>query len=158
MAEKVQLPRGYALTWGGQFENQQRAAKRLAIVIPRSIGLIFILLFSTFRSVRQSLLVLSNVPLALIGGVFGMLISGEYLSVSSSAGFISVLGIAVLNGVMMVNYFNQLRAMGVYLSTPPLISSGSFALQSLIILPFRMRWAPLRPSLQCRAENSWPQK
>lgn len=110
--EKVTLPPGYFLEWGGQFENQQRAALRLAIVIPVAIGLIFLLLFSTFGSVRQSLLVLSNVPLAVIGGVFGMWISGEYLSVSSSVGFISLLGIAVLNGVMMVNHFNQLRALG----------------------------------------------
>lgn len=110
--EKVALPAGYYLEWGGQFENQQRAALRLSIVIPVAIGLIFLLLFSTFGSVRQSLLVLSNVPLALIGGIFGMWISGEYLSVSSSVGFISLLGIAVLNGVMMVNHFNQLRAMG----------------------------------------------
>ena len=112
VAEKVSLPPGYFLEWGGQFENQQRAALRLAIVIPIAIGLIFLLLFSTFGSVRQSLLVLSNVPLAVIGGIFGMWISGEYLSVSSSVGFISLLGIAVLNGVMMVNHFNQLRALG----------------------------------------------
>ena len=109
---KVSLPPGYFLEWGGQFENQQRAALRLAIVIPIAIGLIFLLLFSTFGSVRQSLLVLSNVPLAVIGGIFGMWLSGEYLSVSSSVGFISLLGIAVLNGVMMVNHFNQLRALG----------------------------------------------
>lgn len=110
--ERVALPPGYFLEWGGQFENQQRAALRLAIVIPIAIGLIFLLLFSTFGSVRQSLLVLSNVPLAVIGGIFGMWLSGEYLSVSSSVGFISLLGIAVLNGVMMVNHFNQLRALG----------------------------------------------
>jgi cobalt-zinc-cadmium resistance protein CzcA len=112
VAEKVSLPPGYFLEWGGQFENQQRAALRLAIVIPIAIGLIFLLLFTTFGSVRQSLLVLSNVPLAVIGGIFGMWLSGEYLSVSSSVGFISLLGIAVLNGVMMVNHFNQLRALG----------------------------------------------
>jgi cobalt-zinc-cadmium resistance protein CzcA len=112
VAEKVTLPPGYFLEWGGQFENQQRAALRLAIVIPIAIGLIFLLLFTTFGSVRQSLLVLSNVPLAVIGGIFGMWLSGEYLSVSSSVGFISLLGIAVLNGVMMVNHFNQLRALG----------------------------------------------
>ena len=112
VGEKVSLPKGYVLEWGGQFENQQRAALRLAIVIPVAIGLIFLLLFSTFGSIRQALLVLSNVPLAVIGGIFGMWISGEYLSVSSSVGFISLLGIAVLNGVMMVNHFNQLRALG----------------------------------------------
>jgi len=112
VAEQVRLPTGYYIQWGGQFENQQRAAARLAVVIPVSIGLIFLLLFSTFGSVRQAVLVLANVPLALIGGVYGVWISGEYLSVSASVGFISLLGIAVLNGVVMVSYFNQLRALG----------------------------------------------
>lgn len=112
VAAKVELPPGYFIAWGGQFENQQRAAARLAVVIPVALGLIFLLLFSTFQSVRQALLVLANVPLALIGGVYGVWLSGEYLSVSSSVGFISLLGIAVLNGVVMVSYFNQLRALG----------------------------------------------
>jgi heavy metal efflux system protein len=112
VAEKVVLPQGYFIQWGGQFENQQRAAARLAVVIPIALLLIFLLLFSTFQSVRQALLVLANVPLALIGGVYGIWLSGEYLSVSASVGFISLLGIAVLNGVVMVSYFNQLRAMG----------------------------------------------
>jgi cobalt-zinc-cadmium resistance protein CzcA len=112
VAEQVKLPEGYTIEWGGQFENQQRAAARLAVVIPVAIGLIFLLLFSTFGSARQALLVLANVPLALIGGVYGVWISGEYLSVNASVGFISLLGIAVLNGVVMVNTFNQLRALG----------------------------------------------
>ena len=110
--QQIQLPQGYYLTWGGQFENQQRAAARLTLVIPVSIGLIFMLLFGTFGSVRQAVLVLSNIPLALIGGVFGLWLSGEYLSVSASVGFISLLGIAVLNGIVMVSYFNRLRAVG----------------------------------------------
>lgn len=110
--EAVALPTGYYLQWGGQFENQQRAADRLSIVIPLAILMIFILLFSTFGSVRQALLVLANVPLALIGGVFAVWVSGEYLSVSSAVGFISLLGIAVLNGVVMVTTFNQMRALG----------------------------------------------
>jgi cobalt-zinc-cadmium resistance protein CzcA len=112
VTEKVSLPQGYFIQWGGQFENQQRAAARLAVVIPIALLLIFLLLFSTFQSVRQALLVLANVPLALIGGVYGIWLSGEYLSVSASVGFISLLGIAVLNGVVMVSYFNQLRALG----------------------------------------------
>ena len=112
VAEQVQLPTGYYLQWGGQFENQQRAAARLAVVIPVSLGLIFLLLYSTFQSLRQAVLVLANVPLALIGGVYGIWISGEYLSVSASVGFISLLGIAVLNGVVMVSHFNQLWALG----------------------------------------------
>ena len=113
--EKVQLPTGYYIQWGGQFENQQRAAARLALVIPVSIGLIFLLLFSTFGSVKQAVLVLSNIPLAMVGGVFALWISGEYLSVPASVGFIALLGIAVLNGVVMVSYFNQLRALGLEL-------------------------------------------
>ena len=112
VAREVKLPAGYSLAWGGQFENQQRAAARLMVVVPVALALIFFLLFSTFRSVRQALLVLSNVPFAMIGGIFGLLISGEYLSVPAAVGFIALLGIAVLNGVVMVSYFNQLLARG----------------------------------------------
>jgi cobalt-zinc-cadmium resistance protein CzcA len=121
--EAVALPIGYYLQWGGQFENQQRAAERLSIVIPLAILMIFILLFSTFGSVRQALLVLANVPLALIGGVYAVWLSGEYLSVSSAVGFISLLGIAVLNGVVMVTTFNQMRALG--LPMKQVVVSGS---------------------------------
>jgi cobalt-zinc-cadmium resistance protein CzcA len=110
--QDLKLPSGYNVEWGGQFENQQRAAKRLTMVIPVAIGLIFLLLFSTFGSVRQATLVLSNIPFAMIGGVFSLWLSGEYLSVPASVGFIALLGIAVLNGVVMVTYFNQLRALG----------------------------------------------
>ncbi len=112
VAAQIKLPEGYRLTWGGQFENQQRAAARLAIVIPVALGLIFMLLFATFGSVRQATLVLTNIPFALIGGVFALWISGQYLSVPASVGFIALLGIAVLNGVVMVSYFNQLHAEG----------------------------------------------
>lgn len=108
----VDLPPGYYLEWGGQFENQQRAAARLAFVVPVSIGLILLLLFSTFRSLRQALLVLSNIPFALIGGVVALWLTGEFLSVPASVGFIALLGIAVLNGVVLVSYFNQLRDQG----------------------------------------------
>ncbi len=112
VAEQVDLPPGYLVQWGGQFENQQRAAARLALVVPVSLGLVLLLLFSTFGSLRQALLVLMNIPFALIGGVFGLLLTREYLSVPASVGFIALLGIAVLNGVVMVTYFNQLRAVG----------------------------------------------
>ncbi|MBL8427430.1 MAG: efflux RND transporter permease subunit, partial [Dechloromonas sp.] len=112
----VKLPEGYRLAWGGQFENQQRAAARLMVVVPVALLLIFFLLFSTFGSVRQALLVLSNIPFAMIGGIFGLLVSGEYLSVPASVGFIALLGIAVLNGVVMVTYFNQLLARGMSLA------------------------------------------
>jgi cobalt-zinc-cadmium resistance protein CzcA len=112
VAKQIPLPAGYSLTWGGQFENQQRAAARLAVVVPVALGLIFMLLFATFGSVRQAALVLTNIPFALIGGVFALWISREYLSVPASVGFIALLGIAVLNGVVMVSYFNQLLAQG----------------------------------------------
>jgi len=109
---EVKLDEGYSIKWGGQFENQQRASARLAIVVPVAIGLVFLLLFATFGSVKQALLILSNIPFAMIGGVFALWISGEYLSVPASVGFIALLGIAVLNGVVMVSYFNQLEAQG----------------------------------------------
>lgn len=112
VARDVDLPPGYSLTWGGQFENQQRAAARLMIVVPVALALIFFILFSTFGSVRQALLVLSNIPFALVGGIFALLLTGEYLSVPASVGFIALLGVAVLNGVVMVSYFNQLLARG----------------------------------------------
>jgi cobalt-zinc-cadmium resistance protein CzcA len=112
VAAKIKLPQGYRLTWGGQFENQQRAAARLAVVVPVALGMIFMLLFATFGSVRQAVLVLTNIPFALIGGIFALWISGEYMSVPASVGFIALLGIAVLNGVVMVSYFNQLHNEG----------------------------------------------
>ncbi len=124
VAEKVQLPSGYTVEFGGQFENQQRAAATLSIVIPISLGLIFLLLFSTFGSVKQAVLVLSNIPLAMIGGVFALWVSGEYLSVPASVGFIALLGIAVLNGVVMVSYFNQLLATGMDIAKVVMIGSA----------------------------------
>ncbi|ADQ85305.1 efflux RND transporter permease subunit [Methylovorus sp. MP688] len=110
--KEVQLPEGYSMSWGGQFENQQRAAARLAIVVPAAIAMIFLILFATFHSVRQATLILCNIPFAMIGGVFALWLSGEYLSVPASVGFIALLGIAVLNGVVMMSYFNQLHAQG----------------------------------------------
>jgi cobalt-zinc-cadmium resistance protein CzcA len=112
VAQQVKLPPGYSITWGGQFENQQRAAQRLMIVVPVALLLIGFLLYVTFGDVRQALLVMMNVPLALIGGIFALAASGEYLSVPASVGFIALLGIAVLNGVVLVSHFNQLRAQG----------------------------------------------
>ncbi len=109
---EVHLPTGYSVTWGGQFENQQRAAARLALVIPISLGLIFLVLFSTFGSIRQAVLILCNVPFAMVGGIVTLWLSGQYLSVPASVGFIALLGIAVLNGLVLVTYFNQLRATG----------------------------------------------
>jgi len=112
VTQQVKLPEGYWLVWGGQFENQQRAAARLSIVIPIAIVLIALLLFMTFGSFPKALLVLANIPFAMIGGVFALWLSGEYLSVPASVGFIALLGIAVLNGVVMVSHFQQLAAQG----------------------------------------------
>jgi len=112
IAENVKLPAGYYVTYGGEFENQQRAASRLMLIIPLALFLIFVLLFVSFGSIMQAILVLVNVPLALIGGFIGLYFSGEYLSVPASVGFIALLGIAVLNGVVLVNYFNHLINQG----------------------------------------------
>lgn len=109
---QVQLPPGYLIRWGGQFENQQRAAARLSIVIPVGLGLILLLLYGSFRSWRQAVLVLLHIPLAMIGGVFGLWLTGEYLSVPASVGFIALMGIAVMNGVVKVNYLNLLARQG----------------------------------------------
>lgn len=115
VAAEVKLPAGYRLAWGGQFENQQRAAKRLMLVVPVALALIFHILFTTFGSVRQAAMVFVNIPFALIGGVFALLLAGEYLSVPASVGFIALLGIAVLNGLVLISHFNQLRAQGMSL-------------------------------------------
>jgi cobalt-zinc-cadmium resistance protein CzcA len=112
VARDVPLPAGYRLEWGGQFENQQRAAARLGLVVPVSLGLIFFVLFMTFGSMRQAVLILGNVPFAMVGGVAALWVSGQYLSVPASVGFIALLGIAVLNGLVLVTHFNHLHALG----------------------------------------------
>lgn len=109
---KIHMPPGYYITYGGQFENQQRAAKRLTLVVPIAVALIFVMLFITFRSLRQAGLIILNIPFAMIGGVVSLYLSGLYLSVPASVGFITLFGVAVLNGVVMVSYFNQLREAG----------------------------------------------
>jgi cobalt-zinc-cadmium resistance protein CzcA len=113
--ERVTLPAGYYVEWGGQFENQKQATKRLMIITPLVIGLIFLLLFTTFNSVKLAALVILNLPFALIGGVFALLVSNLYLSVPASVGFIVLFGIAVLNGLVLVSYISQLRQEGVEL-------------------------------------------
>ncbi|MBC6951514.1 AcrB/AcrD/AcrF family protein [candidate division KSB1 bacterium] len=110
--ERVTLPSGYFITWGGAFENQQRAMQRLAIIVPLTIALIFFLLFSSFHSIKQAGLIIMNLPFALIGGIVGLFISGQYLSVPASVGFIALFGVAVLNGLVLVSYFNKLREEG----------------------------------------------
>lgn len=110
--EKVKLPAGYFLEWGGQFENLEAAKQRLLIVVPISLFLIFILLFTTFNSVKQALLVFTGIPMAITGGVLALFIRGMHFSISAGVGFIALFGVAMLNGVVMVSYINQLRKEG----------------------------------------------
>ncbi|MEQ8517000.1 MAG: efflux RND transporter permease subunit, partial [Chromatocurvus sp.] len=107
LAREVPLPAGYHIDYGGEFENQQRATRNLLLVVPVALLLILIILFATFRSLALAGIILGNVPFALMGGVIALFISGEYLSVPASVGLIALLGIAVLNGVVMVSYFQQ---------------------------------------------------
>ncbi len=111
-AKDLSLPQGYSITWSGEFENQERAMKRLMLVVPLSILLIFVLLFDAFESFKDALIIICNIPFALIGGIFALLLSGIPLSVSAAIGFIALFGQAVLNGVVMVSYFNQLKQQG----------------------------------------------
>jgi len=112
IAAQVKLPVGYTATWGGQFENQERAMKRLIVIIPLTFILIFLLLYMTFGSLKNALLIIMNIPFALVGGIVALFVSGQYLSVPASVGFIALFGVAVLNGVVLVSYFNQLRQEG----------------------------------------------
>ena len=111
----VQLPEGYRMVWSGRFEDQQRAMRRLELIVPLVLFIIFILLFGNFNSVRDALLVLAHVPFALIGGIFALLVTGTHFSISAGVGFISLFGVAVLNGVLLVSYFNELRTQGMSL-------------------------------------------
>ena len=112
VAEQVELPAGYFTEYGGQFENQQRAMARLYVVVPITLGLIFFMLFSTFSSWKYAVLIFLNIPFATIGGIVALWVSGLYLSVPAAVGFIAIFGIAVLNGVVLVSYINQLREEG----------------------------------------------
>ncbi len=112
VGETGELQNGEEVTWSGEFENQERAMKRLAWIVPLSILLIFLLLFDAFSSVKSALLIVANIPFALIGGIVALLITGIPLSVSAAIGFIALFGQAVLNGVVLVTYFNQLRDTG----------------------------------------------
>ncbi len=108
----VSMPYGYNIAWGGEFENQQRAMKRLSVIVPVTVFLIFLILFDTFRSVKDAVLILLNVPFAMVGGLLALYWADIPLSVSAAIGFIALFGVAVLNGVVMISYFNQLRAAG----------------------------------------------
>jgi cobalt-zinc-cadmium resistance protein CzcA len=109
---QVKLPEGYWIEWGGAFENQQRAMTRLAVIVPLTIGLIFILLYTAFNSLTHATLIIANVPFAIVGGVFGLFLTGQYLSVPSAIGFIAVFGVAMLNGIVLVSFLNERRRQG----------------------------------------------
>ena len=115
VSRQIQLPHGYYVTWGGQFENQQKAMARLAVVVPLVIGLIFLLLYFTFGNLRHAALILLAIPFAMVGGLLGLSVGGLYLSVPASVGFIALFGVAVLNGVVKIAYINQLRDQGMSL-------------------------------------------
>jgi cobalt-zinc-cadmium resistance protein CzcA len=110
VAEKIILPTGYTVSFGGEFENQQRATNNLLLVVPIALGLITIILFTTFGSLQKAGLILANIPFAIMGGILALYISGEFLSVPASVGFIALLGVAVLNGVVMISYLEQTKA------------------------------------------------
>jgi len=112
IAQKVKLPPGYWIEWGGQFENLQRASARLAIVVPLALFLIFVLLYTTFNSARLAALIFVNVPMAATGGIFALYVRGMPFSISAGVGFIALFGVAVLNGVVLVSYINQMRLEG----------------------------------------------
>jgi len=130
VARKVQLPPGYYFEWGGQFENMQRAMKHLTIIVPITISAIFFLLFLLFRSLRLASLIILVLPFASIGGVVGLYVTGEYLSVPASVGFIALWGIAVLNGVVLVSYIRKLR-------------EGHHGLMEAIVEGTKMRFRPV---------------
>jgi cobalt-zinc-cadmium resistance protein CzcA len=146
LRERVSLPSGYYTTWGGQFENQQQAMRRLAIIVPAVVAIIFVLLLLTFRSAWLATLVLVNLPFAMVGGVFALLLWGLYLSVPASVGFIVLFGVAVLNGLVLVSYISQLRAEGETVSRAVLLGcetrlravlmTASIAIFSLIPMVF----------------------
>ena len=152
----VSLPPGYFTAWGGEFENQQRAMARLRVIVPVSIFLIFVLLFDAFKSVKHASLIIFNVPFALIGGILALLLTGIHLSVSAAIGFIALFGQAVLNGVVMVSYFNQLRDSG----TPPLESvlKGSLVRLRTVLMTALLAMLGLLPMALSKGIGSEVQK
>ena len=112
LMDKIKFPPGYIVEWGGDFELQQKANKRLSVVVPITIALVFLLLYSTFNSLQKASLIILNIPLALVGGLVGLFLTGENLSVPSSVGFIALFGIAVGNGLVLVSHIGHLRLQG----------------------------------------------
>ena len=147
MAREVRLPNGYHVVWGGSFENMQRAMARIKIIVPITIVVIFLLLFSSFSSLKQAALIILNLPFALIGGIVALWVTGEYLSVPASVGFINLFGVAVLNGIVLVSYMNSLRRQegmdvqqavlsGCVMRLRPVLMTALVALLGLVPLAF----------------------
>ena len=153
---KLHMPAGYTVTWSGEFENQQRAMKRLAFIVPVSVFLIFLLLFNAFNSVKSSMLILLNVPFALIGGIFALLVTGIPLSVSAAIGFIALFGQAVLNGVVMVSCFNELRAGG--LTPVATVMEGSLVRMRTVLMTALLAMLGLLPMALSHGIGSETQK
>jgi cobalt-zinc-cadmium resistance protein CzcA len=156
VAKAVLLPPGYHMEWGGQFENQQRAAKRLGLVIPLALAAIFLVLFMTFGSLRQASLILCNIPFALVGGILALWASGQYLSVPASVGFIALLGIAVLNGLVLVTCFNQLHDTG--LPMAEVVRRGALARVRPVLMTASITALGLVPLLLASGPGSEIQK
>jgi len=156
VADQVKLPEGYTMQWSGEFENQERAMARLAIIVPLSVLLIFLLLFDAFGSFKSALLILLNIPFALIGGIFGLLLTGIPLSVSAAIGFIALFGQAVLNGVVMVAYFNQLQAEG--LAPYEAVIRGSLTRLRTVLMTGLLAMLGLLPMALSNAIGSETQK
>ena len=154
--KEIKLPAGYYITWGGEFENQQRAMKRLALIVPVSVLLIFALLFNAFGSARNASLILLNVPFALIGGIFALQLTGINLSVSAAIGFIALFGQAVLNGVVMVSYFNQLREEG--LGTVHAVINGALVRLRTVLMTGTLAMLGLLPMALSHGIGSETQK
>jgi cobalt-zinc-cadmium resistance protein CzcA len=146
IAREVRLPNGYTVVWGGSFENMERAMGRIRIIVPLTIVVIFLLLFSSFSSIKQAALIILNLPFALIGGIVALWVTGEYLSVPASIGFINLFGVAVLNGIVLVSYMNSLRREGMdvqqavlsgcVLRLRPVLMTAAVALLGLVPLAF----------------------
>ncbi len=152
----VVLPEGYSIQWSGEFENQKRAMERLMIVVPLSILLIFILLFDAFKSFKSALLILLNIPFALIGGIFALFVTGIPLSVSAAIGFIALFGQAVLNGVVMVSYFNHLCKEGRPLNDA--VIEGSLVRLRTVLMTGLLAMLGLLPMALSRAIGSETQR
>lgn len=154
--ERITLPPGYWLEYGGQFESQQRAMRRLLLIVPTALALIFLMLYLALGSGRSATLIFINVPLALIGGVLGLLITGEYLSVPASVGFIALFGIAVQNGLVLVTYINQLRETG--LSTMESVIDGAMLRMRPVLMTALTTVFGLVPLLLSRGMGSEVQR